>query len=703
MDMKMKLPEEKIAMQNFSPRLELALTRAGIVFTLFATLMVGYEMVQLFWHDIASGYAGDFALHVLLSLIVASLIYGGLVYQFARIQYVKRLRDHTPASMEALVEAYSDQSRSLSVLVPSYKEERLVVEMTLMSAALQEYPHRHVTLLIDDPPDPENSSDVKQLALMRRLPGILQSKFDKPRQKMEQARKDFHRQATARSMNVVMEYQRLADLYEDASAWVKDRILEYRATDPASKVFVRKVLQRHCDRLSQHADELRQAGKQVGHSTSAREIYEHCQLEYNRLASLFSVDFNSFERKRYENLSHEPNKAMNINSYLGLMGKGFRNIRAGEHLHLVEAPLSEAEIVIPHSDYVITLDADSLLLTEYALRLTHFMEQPGNEHIAVVQTPYSAFPEAESTLERVAGATTDIQYIIHQGFTGYGATYWVGANALLRRAALEDIVELDEERGFTIRRYIQDRTVIEDTESTIDLVVKGWQLHNYPERLAYSATPPDFGSLLIQRRRWANGGLIILPKLMKHLFGKSNSKVTLGEAFMRIHYLASIAAVNVSLLLLLALPITGDIETAWLPLSAAAYFMFYARDLMQLGYRRFDLLRVYALNLLLIAVNLGGVFKSLQQAITGTQIPFGRTPKVDGRTSAPAFYIIIEYFLLLQWTLGAGFDLAIHNWAHGIFALVNAVFLGYAINKFIGIPESVRDITSEPVVLRITT
>ena len=150
----MNLPEEKISIQNFSPRLELALTRAGIVFTVFATLMVGYHMAQLLCLDIASGDAGGFALHVLLSLIVASLIYGGLVYQFARIQYVKRLRDHAPASRQALEEAHSDQSRSLSILVPSYKEERLVVEMTLMSAALQEYPNRHVTLLIDDPNNP---------------------------------------------------------------------------------------------------------------------------------------------------------------------------------------------------------------------------------------------------------------------------------------------------------------------------------------------------------------------------------------------------------------------------------------------------------------------------------------------------------------------------------------------------------------------
>ena len=98
-----------------------------------------------------------------------------------------------------------------------------------------------------------------------------------------------------------------------------------------------------------------------------------------------------------------------------------------------------------------------------------------------------------------------------KGFTQHNATYWVGANALLRHTALKEIAVREVERGYPVQRFIQDRTVIEDTESSVDLSVRGWRLYNYPERLAYSATPPDFGSLIIQRRRWANGGLIILP------------------------------------------------------------------------------------------------------------------------------------------------------------------------------------------------
>ena len=72
----------------------------------------------------------------------------------------------------------------------------------------------------------------------------------------------------------------------------------------------------------------------------------------------------------------------------------------------------------------------------------------------------------------------------------------------------------ESHNGFTTRHYIKDRTVIEDTESSLDLRMHGWRLENYPERLSYSATPPDFGALCVQRQRWANGGLLVLPRLL---------------------------------------------------------------------------------------------------------------------------------------------------------------------------------------------
>src|SRR5262249_51795827 len=80
--------------------------------------------------------------------------------------------------------------------------------------------------------------------------------------------------------------------------------------------------------------------------------------------------------------------------------------------------------------------------------------------------------------------------------------------------------------------------------------------------------------------------------------------------------------------------------------TALPYFTLYARDLRSSGYRPADVLRVFALNLMLIPVNLGGVFLSIRQAWTKEKSPFGRTPKVQGRTAAPPRYLMAEALIL---------------------------------------------------------
>ena len=412
--------------------------------------------------------------------------------------------------------------------------------------------------------------------------------------------------------------------------------------------------------------------------------FEELQREHARLAAVFDVALTSFERKRFANLSHEPNKAMNLNTYIGLLGKRYREREHADGLHLEEAD-EDATLVVAPASYLITLDADSLLLPDYALRLTRVLEAPGNERIAVAQTPYSAVPGAAGALERTAGATTDIQYLVHQGFTHHHATFWVGANALLRQAALNDIAVVADENGRPVRRYIQDRTVIEDTESTVDLIDKGWRLYNYPERLAYSATPADFGALVVQRGRWANGGLIILPKLLRYLLSGPHRLQKMREGFFRIHYLTSIAGVNLGLLAVLGYPFPETLQSPWLLLTALPYYALYARDLRASGYRHgADLLRVYALNLLLLPVNVGGVLRSLHQAVKGHRIPFLRTPKIAGRTRVPARYVA-ALFAIVGVCMVAGLqDVLDGNLLHSLFAFANGALFLYGIASFIG-------------------
>src|SRR5262249_28361238 len=127
------------------------------------------------------------------------------------------------------------------------------------------------------------------------------------------------------------------------------------------------------------------------------------------------------------------------------------------------------------------------------------------------------------------------------------------------------------------------------------------------------------------------------------------------------------------------------LASAWLPLTGLPYYALYAADLRHAGYRARDVLRVYALNLLLIPVNLGGVLTSLRQACTGRRSPSGRTPKVAGRTAAPGAYVLAELVLLAAWINGVLFELRHHRPTSALFAGLNAAFLVYALVRFVGV------------------
>ncbi len=548
----------------------------------------------------------------------------------------------------------------------------------MLSSALLDYPCKRVVLLIDDPQIPQTPEEARLLLQARQLPETLSGLFAQASAILEEV--DFDTPTCALTD--------LATAYRSLARWLQlevDSSDDGAIRDHTDRWFSERIVAPIAARFDARADTLE------GSDTPLQDI----RAEHAGLLQRFRVEFTSFERKRYANFSHEANKAMNLNSYLSLLGRSLVERRVDGKLVLEDAgPQEQADLVVPRTPYVLTLDADSLLVEEYARELVSILETPGNEYVAVAQTPYSAVPGTTLRLERAAGATTDMQYIIHQGFTAFQGTYWVGANAILRMDALDDIASVSTEDGFAVKRYIQDRTVIEDTESTIDLVARGWTLFNHPSRLAYSATPPDAGSLLIQRRRWSNGGLIILPKLLGYLARRAPTPRNLLQAFVRVHYLASPAMVNFGLLFLFLYPLADAPLTLWIPLSAASYMALYAQDLRHVGYRRRDLLQVYALNLLLMPINLGGVVKSIAQGITGKKSPFGRTPKVGSRTAMPAFYVSCEAVVLVYLLGGAASDLYFGRYLHFAFSAINAGFLAYAFVAFVGLRTGFSDLVA---------
>jgi cellulose synthase (UDP-forming) len=666
---------------------KIALSRIAIIVTIL--FWIAYLISTIIRQFYEGPKTFEFQLQSTGYLLVMTLLtFSALMYLIARQGALQRFSKHVRPPRVLLDRHFAKHQSSITVLVPSYNEEPEVIYKTLLSAALQEYPSMRIVLLMDDKP---HSNDPKVTARLEETRGIAK-RIDKllatPLKHAKAAQADFEKSKAKKLTTPQM--KRLIREYIHAAEWLEKQAEKMTIEDHVDVFFADQVLRALSDELRLTAQALTASLDEKGTITRIR-----AQQLYRRLVWVFSAEMDVFERKRYVSLSHEANKAMNINSYISLMGGMYKKRQTPEGPILVPVSTkNNADMIIPDSDFVLTLDADSVLLRDYCLRLVYYAQLPGNERVGVVQTPYSSFRGATTRIERLAGATTDLQHILHQGKTHYDATFWVGANAIIRKQALEDIVEREWVGGFEIKRYVQDRTVIEDTESSVDLAMHGWKLINYPERLSYSATPPDFGSLIVQRRRWANGGLLIMPKLLRRFreHKRLREPVSYLEFFLRTNYMASIAWASFGLVFLLAYPYDSRLLSPLVLMAALPYFLAMASDLHYCGYKRSDVFRIYGFNLILLPVNLAGVLKSIQQAVTGKKIPFARTPKVKNRTLAPLIYIvaplaIIGFSIFTCWR-----DVLAENWPNAVFAAFNAIVASWAFVSYIGVRNALIDI-----------
>jgi len=667
---------------------KLTLGRVAIVLTVFFWVLYIFSIIVRELIDGPQNYI--FTMEAFsYSFVVSVLTFSSLMYLVSRQGALERFSKHVRTPRAKIDEYFSQNQPSITVLVPSYSEENQVIRKTLLSAALQEYPNIKIVLLLDDKPYPTDPADIKRLKEARNLGKNIMSFLSEPNKRSRRAFNRFVRNHRTRKTVLTSEVRALASHYEWAAEWLRTAARNEVIDDHVDVFFSDQVLRGLADDLASVAEALNMSIKD-----GARLSKDRVAQLYKRLIWIFGSNLEVFERKKYSSLSHEANKAMNLNAYIGIMGGTYRKEKTPEGINLIPTNhKTDKTVIVPNSDFLLTLDADSILLREYCLRLVYLMQQPENSRVAVSQTPYSSFRGAYSRIERLAGATTDIQHILHQGMTKYNATFWVGANAVIRKSALEDIVEREWDGRFEVKRYIQDRTVIEDTESSIDLAVHGWNLINYPERLSYSATPPDFGSLVVQRRRWANGGLLILPKLMAQIRERKhrNELISRTELMLRINYMASIAWATFGLIFLLAYPYDGRLLSPLVLLAALPYFLTMASDLKYCGYKYSDIFRIYGFNLILLPVNLAGVLKSLEQAVTGRKIPFARTPKVKDRTRASLVFVVFPILIIAFSLFTVWRNVEVQNWGNALFAAFNALAATWAMAAYIGIINALSD------------
>jgi cellulose synthase/poly-beta-1,6-N-acetylglucosamine synthase-like glycosyltransferase len=627
---------------------------------------------------------------ILVFLLMAMLLsYGTLTYVLARIGYIRRMNTHLAASGEGLnSRPVGDSPPSITVLVPSYREELHVVCKTLLSAALQEYPNLRIVLLIDDPFSSAEPLGRESLEATRRLPQDLLDLLRPPADECRAAMDRYVHRKGERRVDPGRESRLLADLNDRVAWWFETFAGEHDVTDYTDRFFLELNYSKPALRYRQRAEHWRVSPAIALTDADAEDRFLD---EYRHLANLFEADICSFERKRYVNLSHVANKATNLNCYIGLLGNHFREVAESGGISIEQATPADAQFFIPDTDLILVLDADTLIAPDYAPRLAGFLEKPENERVAVVQCPYVSFPDPPNILQQIAGAQTDIQYLLHQGMTFYDAAYWVGANALVRTAALRQIATTEVENGLPVKRFIQDRTLTEDTETSLNLIQHGWQIFNYPAQLASSATPADFGSLIIQRRRWANGGVVLLPALMRYLKTGDGGWRKAKEVFMRAQYLLSLGPVSIALIFILLFSFHLNIWTIWIFLIAVVYFSLYMRDLYLIGYRRSDLLRVFALNLILVPINLGGLASSIHQAFTGRKPLFRRTPKTTTRTAISPGFLIAEVLGLVALIMLSLRSFAYGYPVHAVFIVLHVIFFLYAIKVYIGIRSVFED------------
>ena len=94
----------------------------------------------------------------------------------------------------------------------------------------------------------------------------------------------------------------------------------------------------------------------------------------------------------------------------------------------------------------------------------------------------------------------------------------------------------------------------------------------------------------------------------------------------------------------------------------------------------------------MLPVNLAGVLKSVQQALSGKKIPFARTPKVKNRTVSPLLYVVAPMLIIGFSMFTLVRDVDAQNWANAAFAGFNAFVAAWAVKSYIGIRNSLIDI-----------
>ena len=312
--------------------------------------------------DIDSGPGRSSLLQTVGFLTAVSLLAASAVaYLFGRLGFYYRAREHRRAPRAVIDEFFAERRPTMTVLVPSYQEEPGVILMTMLSVALQEYPDLRIVLLIDDPPNPRYAEPRRRSTPRRRCrqrsSGCCRSRDSAPRKRCCGSRTPPI--VTARP--TVEQSARWRSSTSTPAPWMRSLSDQYQVSDHNERFFATHVLGQLASDLTLVGRVLRSPRPTTG---QAHDRPPGAAVPPTRLD--LPGQGLEFARKRYASLSAEPNKAMNLNSYIGLMGEATSSARHRPACILVPAGDAEPDLEVPDCEYVLTLDADSVILPEYA-------------------------------------------------------------------------------------------------------------------------------------------------------------------------------------------------------------------------------------------------------------------------------------------------------------------------------------------------
>lgn len=233
-----------------------------------------------------------------------------------------------------------------------------------------------------------------------------------------------------------------------------------------------------------------------------------------------------------------------------------KNAKAGN----LNAALQHTE-----GDLVAIFDADHAPTKDFLQHTVgYFIKNP---KLFLVQTPHffinpDPLERSLNTFDRMPSENEMFYGIVQRGLDRWGASFFCGSAALLRRSALEQV------GGFS------GRTIVEDCETALDLHSAGWESVYVDRPMVAGLQPESFGSFIQQRSRWCQGMIQIFllknPLLKRGL----NLGQRLGYLSSNLFWFFGIARLSFFMLPLLYMLFGLAIYIAT-PLEFLAYTVFY--------------------------------------------------------------------------------------------------------------------------------